>query len=163
MRYVALVVLFVAGMLIGVACFSSGPAPSPEELVRRCAASQPAWNGYQEDIKEIGAGPVARWQGRPLALSVVGKTIRLTMALESPWADWEAALPLLLKTPEGQVFRNAGYEHQPEGCVYLFETTTDHTTILPPWVDIQYPHTRKRLHLDGVGHWRAPEASVDRP
>ncbi len=162
MRYLALSVGFVGVLFLGVAYWSASRSSlSPGELVRRCEASQPAWNGYQEDIKEIGAGPVAQWQGQPVSLRIRETTVYLTVVLEGPWAQWEAAIPLLMKTPEGRAFRNARYHHGPGGCVYEFDALTTDAVTLPPWLDIQYPHTRKRLHLDGEGKWQAPAVSPD--
>ncbi len=160
MRYIALLAGFIGLLFVVVAYLAGGQTLSPEELLRRCAASQPAWNGYQEDIKEIGAGPVAQWQGRPVSLRVAGKTVYLTVALEAPWAEWEAALPLLMKTPEGQVYRQVRYRHEAGECVYEFDALSTDVSTLPPWLDIQYPHTRKRLYLDGAGRWHAAETSA---
>lgn len=160
MRYLALLTGGLGLLFVAVAWYSGGQSLPPGELVRRCEASQPAWNGYQEDIKEIGAGPVAQWQGQPLSLYITGKTVYLTVALEAPWADWDAAIPLLMRTPEGQVFRSVRYQQQAEGCVYEFDALTTDSSTLPPWLDIQYPHTRKRLHLDGGGHWKAAKPST---
>jgi hypothetical protein len=70
-------------------------------LAERCRASQPAWNGYQEDIKEIGARPVARWHGQPVSLTCRPGEVRLVFSLEAPWDAWECALPVLLKIPRG--------------------------------------------------------------
>ena len=160
MRHIALLTGGVALLFLAVAWYSGSQSLPPGELLRRCGASQPAWNGYQEDIKEIGAGPVAQWQGQLISLRISGKTVYLTVALEGPWSEWDAAIPLLLKTPEGQVFRSVRYQHQAEGCVYEFDALGTDSPTLPPWLDIQYPHTRKRLHLDGGGHWQSADTSA---
>lgn len=112
---------------------------APEELARRCAASHPAWNGYQEDIKEIGAGPVAQWHGAPIQVSMAGGIARLGLALQTPWSEWDAALPLLVKTPEGLVFRNTSVERDGTVCTYVFVLSDDPASPLPPWLELQYP------------------------
>jgi len=150
-------------LIVAVAALSGGHSVSPDELARRCAASEPAWNGYQEDIKEIGAGPVARWRGGPVAAVFSGGVLRVEMLLEPPWSDWNAVLPLLLKTPEGQILREAGADRDGPRRTYNFALPHEPDMPLPPWVELQYPHNRKRLHLDGDGNWRAPAHTPGAP
>jgi hypothetical protein len=133
----------------------------PAELLRRCQASVPAWNGYQEDIKEIGANPVAQWRGTPSLLRISAGRAHLHMALEAPWDGWEASLPLLLKTPEGHVQRNSSAVSEGGIRVYQFQLSTDGDYDTPPWVDIQYPHTKRRLHLNAEGRWQADDPGAE--
>jgi len=150
--FVALVVLFTL--------LNSRELP-PEELLRRCAASRPAWNGYQEDIKAIGARAVARWQGEPVALAVLPESVMLSMRLQSPWDAWDAALPLLLMDPEGHVHQNSAAVREGALRIYQFPAIPGAAQSPPPWVEIQYPHTKRRLHLDPGGRWYAGDADAE--
>lgn len=131
----------------------------PGELARRCAACAPAWDGYQEEIKAIGARPVARWRGEPVWMAAGPGGVRLAMSLSPPWDAYEAALPLLLREPGGQVFRNSGVEAEGPFRVYVFPPVTEPGAPDPVWLEIQYPHVKRRLHLDGDGRWRAAPGS----
>lgn len=124
------------------------------ELVRRCKASQPAWNGYQEDIKEIGARAVARWHGAPVSAKVMPDAVEITFRLEAPWDAWEAAVPVLLRDPEGRVMRDTGDRRDGAQRVYQFDRSALSGESAPPWLEIQYPHTRRRLFFTD-GHWSA--------
>ncbi|MCF6285408.1 MAG: hypothetical protein L3K26_09490 [Candidatus Hydrogenedentes bacterium] len=126
-----------------------------DELARRCAASRPAWNGYQEDVKEIGTRPVAQWRGHPTALTLSGGTVHLVFELGAPWDAWDAVLPVLLKTPEGQVLQNVRHERNGSSRTYVFFLSSASETPVPPWLEIQYPHTRQRLYLNAHGAWQA--------
>lgn len=153
-----LVALFCAA-LVSVIAAVNAQDPSPVDLALRCRASQPAWNGYQEDIKEIGARPVARWHGEPVSLTFKPGEVRLTMALSSPWDAWEAALPVLLMDPEGRVMRNDSDQREGSLRVYVFNRPETAGDPQPPWLEIQFPHTRRRLYLDAEGEWRGKSDS----
>jgi hypothetical protein len=152
--------ILIAGLLflalVAVVARVTSRELSDAELSKRCQASQPAWNGYQEDIKEIGARPVARWHGRPLSLAHKPGEVRLTMALEPPWNGFEAAIPVLLKDPEGRVARNEKDERDGANRIYIFNRTEAAGEPLPPWLEIQYPHTKQRVFLNADGIWNAP-------
>lgn len=148
-------VLFVAAVLF-FTLLNARPI-AQEDLFARCAASQPAWNGYQEDIKEIGARPVAQWHGAPLSLEVSAGEVRLIMSLDPPWDAWEAALPLLIRDPEGHVHRDRATTREGAQRVYHFPPIVENSDPLPPWIEIQYPHTKRRLFLDAAGAWHANE------
>ena len=91
-----------------------------------------------------------------MALRIDGTDVHLDIALDDPWNRGPAALPILLKTPEGHVFRDSQWRRDGELCIYTFAVFSDGNASLPPWVDIQYPHTKKRIHLDLQGQWQAP-------
>lgn len=154
----AVAVLLIAALVAVIAAVNAQD-PSPADLVLRCRASQPAWNGYQEDVKEIGARPVARWHGEPVSLTFKPGEVRLTMALSPPWDAWEAALPVLLKDPEGRVVRNDFDEREGALRVYVFKRPETAADPRPPWLEIQFPHTRQRLYLGTDGTWRRPADS----
>jgi hypothetical protein len=155
MRIVVLIAALLFLVLVAVVAKVTSTDLSDAELVKRCQASQPAWNGYQEDIKEIGARPVSRWHGRPISLSVKPGEVRLTMALEPPWDAFEAAIPVMLKDPEGRVMRNDANEIDGANRVYIFTRKESADEPAPPWLEIQYPHTKRRLFLDADGTWNA--------
>lgn len=134
---------------------------SQEELARRCNTSSPAWNGYQEDIKAIGARSVAKWRGEPVAAEATSDGVRVSMALQPPWDEWPAALPLLLKDPLGETHRNVEAVKKDGLRVYLFPPIPGTGQSPPPWVELQYPHTKQRLHLNAGGKWRAAGASPE--
>lgn len=156
MRVVAAAAAVLLAVLVAVLAAVNAQDPSPAELTKRCRTCQPAWNGYQEDIKEIGARPVARWHGKPLSLSVKPGEVRLTMALSPPWDAWEGALPVLLRDPEGRVTRNSADEREGPRRLYIFNRPETADEPAPPWLEIRYPHTKQRLFLDGNGEWHAP-------
>lgn len=157
MRIAVLIAALLFLVLVAVVATVTSTDLSDAELVKRCQASQPAWNGYQEDVKEIGARPVARWHGRPLALSVKSGEVRLTMALEAPWDAFEAAIPILLKDPEGRVARNDADEMDGANRIYIFTRKDSADEPAPPWLEIHYPHTKQRLFLNAGGEWHAPK------
>jgi len=161
MRIAAAIAVLLVAALIAVIAAVNAQDPDPAVLAQRCRASQPAWNGYQEDIKEIGARPVARWHGEPISLICRTGEVRLVFALESPWDAWECALPMLLKDPEGRVTRNDADERDGARRVYVFKRPETSTEPAPPWLEIQYPHVKRRIFLDAKGEWHAPAAAMN--
>lgn len=156
MRLVATAAAVLLIAVVAVLTTLNAQDPSPRALAERCRTCQPAWNGYQEDIKEIGARPVARWHGQPVSLSYLPGEVRLKMALRPPWDTAEAALPVLLKDPEGRVMRDDANEISGSCRVYRFLRPASEKEPAPPWLEIQYPHTKQRLFLDAHGEWYAP-------
>lgn len=155
MRVAAAIAVLLLAALIAVIAVVNAQDPDPAVLAERCRASQPAWNGYQEDIKEIGARPVARWHGEPLSLAVAPGEVRLVFKLASPWDAWECALPVLLKDPEGRIARNDSDEREGPQRTYIFKRPEASAEPTPPWMEIQYPHVKQRLYLDAKGEWHA--------
>ncbi len=159
MRIAALLAALLFFALVAVVATVTSTDLSDAELLKRCRASQPAWNGYQEDIKEIGARQVARWHGKPVALNVSPDAVRLSMAVSPPWDAFEAAIPVLLKDPEGRVARDDGDEREGTLRVYRFDRPAAAGEPVPPWIEIQYPHTKQRIFLDSKGAWQSPETT----
>lgn len=155
MRYTLAAGAVIFVVLVAIFTVINAQELSPAELARRCEACHPAWTGYQEDIKAIGARPVAEWRGEPVSVHVTGGDARVTLALAPPWDAREAALPLLLQDPEGRVHRQATTERVGTHRVYIFRDIASPNSSTPPWVELQYPHTRRRLYLDPAGNWQA--------
>ena len=149
---ITLVVLgAVAGFVVVTLALRSGP--NVEQLRQRCDASQPTWDNYSEDIKALGAGPVAQWRGTLISLKLEGSSGWLSVALDGPWRDWPAALPILLKSPDGQIVRTGTHRKVGDRTIYRFELPGGTELAPPPWIEVQYPHVRARLHLDASGTW----------
>jgi len=142
--------------LVALTAYMNSGELSPEELARRCSDSFPAWQSYQEDIKaQIGARPVAEWEGRPTGVIQEGRQVRVTFLLSEPWKGRQAALPVLLRDPLGVVYRNLGAESRGAERVYLFELTETSAVSPLPWLELQFPRGERRLPLDPRGEWQA--------
>jgi hypothetical protein len=63
-----------------------------------------------------------------------------------------------LKDPEGRVTRNDADERDGAHRVYIFKRPDSLTEPAPPWVEIQYPHVKRRIFLDAKGEWHASAA-----
>ena len=125
------------------------------ELARRCAAATPGWAGYAEDIKaQVGARPVALWQGRPIRAEMVPEGLSVAFALSPPWSGYSCALPVLVRLPSGRTCRDHEAVVDPPGCSYRFDLLPGDMASPPPWIEIRYPHGEMRLPLNAEGRWR---------
>ena len=125
------------------------------ELARRFGAAAPGWASYAEDIKaQVGARPVAIWQGRPIRAEMAREGLSVTFALSPPWSDYSCALPVLVRLPSGWTCRDHEAVVDPPGCTYHFGGFPENMASPPPWIEIRYPHGEKRLPLDAGGRWR---------
>jgi len=132
----------------------------PAELATRCAESHPAWVSYQEDIKgQVGAEPVARWQGRLAEVRQEAGSIIVTFQLEQPWADYEAAVPVLLRDPMGRDYRQDSAERENSLRRYVFHLDAETGTSTLPWIEIHFPHTERRIALGSAGRWTDKQAT----
>jgi len=140
------------GFLIAFYAAVNRASVDPVEIAARCATAKPVWQNYQEDVKgQVGASATATWRGRPVRLETEGNTARLTMHVEPPWSDYDAAMPILLRDPLGHTVQNDPTATGRVERVYTFQ--------LPgvagaPWVEIHYPHQERRLPLTS-GQWQA--------
>jgi len=145
------VVLCVAATLVLAGCERG---PSDAEIAARIAKSRPAWENYQEDIKgQIGAGPVAEWDGTPTRLWLDQDCVFLSFALKGPWATRAPGLPVLLRDPAGRVQQDLRVEHEGSTARYVFHRSK--LEGIPAWIEIKYPHTERRLVLSESGEWRS--------
>ncbi len=146
--------IFLVCLIVAMA-WVNATGISEEELASRCAESVPHWDNYQEDIKgQVGARPVALWQGRPLRAQANGPMVEVEFEVTGEWATREAAVPLLLKEPGGAIIVGRGMGNGSGGATYTFELPTIEQSRLP-WIEVQYPHHRERLPLDAAGQWQA--------
>lgn len=143
--------------LVAVLACLNAHRVTPGELAQRCAASRPQWPSYQEDIKgQIGARPVAQWQGVPVHAEQSASALRVTFRIDGPWAGYACALPILLQDPLGNVFCSAETEGAGAERTYRFAWfAQEHASVLP-WVTIRFPRGEKRLIFDQNGRWVAP-------
>lgn len=142
--------------IIGLAAYyalTSNAQPSPEELLARVERSHPTWQSYYEDIKDqIGAGPVAQWQGRLTEVRIAGGEVEVTFSLAGPWADRHVAIPVLLRDARGEMMRESGVRFEGNSVTYTFSTDA-----AKPWIELQSPEGTRRVALPESGVWSAIE------
>lgn len=149
--------LRLAGLLGAVALAGCGGTVGEAEIARRVEASVPTWQSYPEDIKaQVGAGPVAEWEGTVDEVRVEPEAIRVTFRLEGPWAARDAAMPLLLNEPFGGVRRNSAAERQGDRVTYLFDNAGREAAVPVPWVELKFPGGERRIVLSQEGTWKNP-------
>lgn len=155
----AAAILGVFALAVGMTAWLKAAATDPDALARRCAAAAPEWQRYQEDIKALGAGPVAQWHGSPVSATVSPAGADVVFELSPPWSDYEAALPILLRTPDGTVHQYASSTLENGRRTYHYDCFPEDPGAALPWIEIHYPHTERRLVLDPSGRWTAtPDA-----
>ncbi len=141
-------------LIVGLGRCSETPGV---DLADRIKTSDPAWSNYQEDIKaQIGARPVARWQGAPAAVECTGKRIRVTFKVSGPWAGKQPNLPVMMRGPRGDTRVNSHVELENGSTVYVFHPGDGEAFALPiPWLELKYPNGAKRVTLSQGGTWSA--------
>lgn len=142
--------------IIGLAVYyalTSNAQPSPEELLARVESSHPTWQSYYEDIKDqIGAGPVAQWQGRLTEVRIAGGEVEVKFSLAGPWADRHVAIPVLLRDARGEMMRESRVRFEGDSVTYTFPTDAS-----KPWIELQSPEGTRRVALPESGVWANPE------
>lgn len=125
---------------------SSRRPVSLEELQRRTQASRPAWERYHEDVKaQVGAGPVAEWEGEPVEAVVAGHELRIAFALRGAWAGREAAIPVLIRDPAGRQFQSSDAQIEGERVLYRFLLPYDSDPFTLSWIEVRYPKGERRM------------------
>ncbi len=153
------IALFIVLVII-LAMVNSQGVPR-DELMKRCQESHPQWERYQEEIKgEIGARPVAEWNGEPIAVNRNGDEVLITFQLEGPWIDYAVPLPILLRDPLGNVQCSTTAEYAGATCTYHFSRPKDEADSLLPWIEVHYPRQELRISLDSQGNWKKPDSSI---
>lgn len=153
----AMIVAGTAGLALlavfAVFTWTNAASIPDQELARRCAVSTPQWDSYQEDVKgQVGARPVAEWNGKPIAAELTDGFIRVSFLVTGSWAARECAIPILIKDPGGEIRIGHGRGDREGNVVYSLPLPPSHATTLP-WLEIQYPHHRDRLAFDADGRW----------
>lgn len=147
---------FSAVMLWGILRTPSQTDVPVEEIAERVAKSLPKWANYQEDIKgQIGSTPVARWKGEPVEARVDGSDVFVTFELSGAWAQYDFALPVLLKDHLGKVYQKRDATRNGTRVEYRFQLTNRVEGASLPWVEVAYPHHFERIAFSAQGTWSA--------
>lgn len=153
----ALLVLAAAGLLVLIA-YRNRETQTPEQLALRAAMSRPQWANYDEDVKaQVGATPVAEWEGSPIQARREGPQIHLTFRVTGPWAHRAIALPILLRHPMGGFQRSDTARVEGPRVTYTFDLPQESRDAPLPWIEIKYPRHQRRLTLSEAGTWQAQE------
>ncbi|NIA13559.1 MAG: hypothetical protein GWP08_05715 [Nitrospiraceae bacterium] len=129
-----------------------------EELRERVRTSRPAWESYQEDIKsQVGAAPVAEWQGALQRVVCQRNTVRLTFQIQGPWAGRGTAIPVLVREPFGGIHGSLSVQNDQGAVTYLFELPEAASATPFPWIEVKFPHQEKRIVLSERGTWTRAE------
>lgn len=154
LRWAVMAVLITLSAGLAVVARMGAHKTDPAELAKRCDESRPAWTSYQEDIKgQVGAEPVARWRGQVEEVRQEAGSVIVTFQLEQPWADYEAAVPILLRDPMGHEYRQDAVEREGGTRRYVFRMDPQTGASQLPWVEIHFPHTERRIALGSAGRW----------
>ncbi|HPK00105.1 MAG TPA: hypothetical protein PKW60_11510 [Candidatus Hydrogenedentes bacterium] len=155
-RRLPVAALAVAGVVVLVMILSAKGPMSSEELARRVMKCEPSWSNYDEDLKaQIGAAPVAEWKGEPAEARWEAGELRVSFAMLGVWAGRDAAIPVLVKLPNGETHRNEAAAWEDGRLVYQFTTSLQAT---PQWVIVRYPfYGERRLVLSEDGRWESAE------
>ena len=123
-----------------------------EELASRVRTSAPEWQSYQEDLKaQVGAGPVAQWKGRPTQVWSGGAAVYVAFEVSGPWAQRDAAIPVLLRDPFGGVHRNVSAQRNGAVVTYAFQVLAEPSAVPLAWVEIKFPRGERRVILSTEG------------
>jgi len=155
--YIGIALLaFSAVMLWGILTTEAPEEISEEDLAGRVLRSVPDWADYQEDLKgQLGATPVARWQGRPLRAQVEGDKVSIVFEVSGAWAEYDFALPVLIKDHLGKSYRNNAAHRTDSEVEYLFQISGRVEGTSLPWIELAYPHHLERLAFSQEGAWTA--------
>ncbi len=151
LRIVTLIAACAIALFMVLGAWVNAQGLAPEELARRCAACQPIWSSYQEDVKAIHAPTVAKWQGEPEALLLTPGTLEARFRMDGFWASTVTGIPLLLRTPEGDVIRSDN--PAPVDGLQRYTFTIPKSATVYPWIELHYPHVERRFPLDESGQW----------
>lgn len=138
--------------LVVVLLFAGCAVPvSDEELAARVEGAHPTWQSYQEDLKaQLGAGPVAEWQGELVAAVQEGETLRLTFQLTGPWSGRDCFAPVLVADPREILHPPVSAVREKDSVVYRFSLPSAGPL---PWVEVKFPNGQMRLVFDQNGVW----------
>lgn len=148
--------LLIAASALLAALAACNPPLSESDLAARIQKSNPQWQSYQEDVKaQIGAAPVAEWKGEPVKALQENSAISLTFQMLGPWASRDAAIPILIRDPLGNVHQNSTATRQDSLVVYEFKLESGGSASPFPWIEVKFPNGDKRIVFDEKGAWSA--------
>lgn len=154
-HFIGLLVLLALGGAVIPALPGCVVGVSEQELASRTRSSQPAWQNYEEDIKaQIGATPVAQWQGAPIEVRRDGDRLYVTFRLSGPWAQRDIAIPVLLRDPLGRTYQNVRAQRDGHVVTYVFPLFGEDPAVPLAWVKLRFPGTERRIALSGGGAWQ---------
>ncbi len=142
----------LGALLLGAGC---GTATLPEDLEARVQAAEPRWENYDEDLKGmIGAAAVALWAGEVRSAVHAGAVVEVELDVAPPWTEQAASIPLLLRTPSGDVVRAVAERSTGPHRTYRFPLEDAAAPGQLSWVQVRLPGAERRLPLDSAGTWR---------
>lgn len=135
------------------ACTDSTDSTDADELAQLVARARPVWADYGEGMKAaLGATPVARWAGRPIAADVTDRRVTVEFELDAPWREYSFGMPILIRDPLGRVHDPVSYS---DGT-YVFELDGFAPGAVIAWIEIRFPpNEERRIAFDHDGEWRA--------
>jgi hypothetical protein len=149
---IVLAIVFIGGVLLFAAVVQL-PTVDDKALAERCASSAPSWQGYAEEIKgQVGAAPVAEWNGDVVAADFRNGQLRIHVDLTGPWVDRPFAIPILVRDPYGKV--HLGRRVQGEGAARAYIVDIPGGGALT-WVEVATPDGRHRITLGPDQSWSA--------
>lgn len=129
------------------------PSVSEDELAKRVASCRPTWQNYHEDIKgQIGAGPVAEWEGSLEAVEARVGSVTATFRISGPWAGRDVAIPMLLQEPLNGAHQNNGAQREGDRVIYRFDLPSADGAL--PWIELRFPHHTRRVAIPPGGIWQ---------
>ncbi len=155
--YIGIALVAFSGVMLWAMLTSESPTEvSTDELALRVQRSVPRWANYQEDLKaQVGSTPLARWEGSPIRARVAEDEVTVAFEVSGAWADYDFALPVLLKDHLGKVYRNHAARRTNSEVEYIFRLADRSEGASIPWVEIAYPHNFQRLAFSDEGTWYA--------
>ena len=148
-----LIIVIVAGIM---SLPKSVEEPTLEEVRARIEESEPAWANYLEDLKgQIGSAPVAKWRGEITSARASEGQVKVNFEIREYWLENAMAIPMLIRDNVGYVTRESSAEFEDSITSYTFEVRQQSA---PPWIEIQYPGSTRRLLFGTDGEWVGHEA-----
>ena len=77
----------------------------------------------------------------------------IVFEVSGAWAEYDFALPILLKDHLGKVYRNTGAGRAGSEVEYTFRLRDHVEGMSVPWMEIAYPHHVQRLAFSYEGTW----------
>ena len=145
--------LLLGALLLGAGC---QPATLPDDLEARVEAAAPRWENYDEDLKGmVGATAVALREGQVRRAIHADAVVEIGLEVGPPWAGHTASIPLLLRTPNGDVARARAEPGTGPHRTYRFRLDDAPEPGQLSWVQVRLPGAERRLPLDSAGTWEA--------